>query len=147
MISVMWVNIWNLQWASCDLHAIRTSHSWSYYRRSLISPHHVTEEHTPKRPHVTPTGDENQPCDEYPNLDFRPRGAPVPQRTQQKGWVLWFQRVKERFVFHTLESENPTFLMTVPGEKPSLNVFFLFWLPQGVWAMHNIMRWTLVGVC
>ena len=55
----------------------------SYYRRSLISPHHVTEEHTPKRPHVTSTGDENQSCDEYPNLDFRPRGAPVPQRTQQ----------------------------------------------------------------
>ena len=48
---------------------------------------------------------------------------------QEKVWVLWFQRVKDRFVlpgqdkpvFHTLESENPTFLMTAPVEKPSLN--------------------------
>ena len=39
----------------------------------------------------------------------------------EKDWVLWFQRVKDRFVFHTLESENPIFLMTAPAEKPSLN--------------------------
>ena len=60
----------------------------------------------------------------------------------EKGWVLWFQRVKDRFVlrrqdrqgktnlsftwqdksvFHMLEPENPTFLMTTPVEKPSLN--------------------------
>ena len=40
----------------------------------------------------------------------------------EKGWVLWFQCVKDRFVFHTLEPENPTFLMTAPAEKPSLKV-------------------------
>ena len=48
------------------------------------------------------------------------------QKGTEKGWVLWFQRVKDRFVwqdkpvFHTLESENPTFLMTAPVEKPAL---------------------------
>ena len=34
-------------------------------------------------------------------------------RSHEKGWVLWFQRVKDRQdkpVFHTLEPENPTFL-------------------------------------
>ena len=40
--------------------------------------------------------------------------------------------MKDRFVrqdkpvFHTLESENPTFLMTTPAEKPSLKCFFYF---------------------
>ena len=30
---------------------------------------------------------------------------------------------KDKPVFHTLESENPTFLMTAPAEKPSLNLY------------------------
>ena len=28
-------------------------------------------------------------------------------------------------VFHTLESENPTFLMTTPVEKPALNINYM----------------------
>ena len=40
-------------------------------------------------------------------------------RSYEKGWVLWFQCVKDWFVlsrqdkpvFHTLEPENPTFLL------------------------------------
>ena len=47
----------------------------------------------------------------------------------EKGWVLWFQRVKagmsDKPAFHTLESENPTFLMTTPVEKPVLNTYVM----------------------
>ena len=30
---------------------------------------------------------------------------------------------QDKPVFHTLESENPTFLMTTPVEKPALNSY------------------------
>ena len=35
--------------------------------------------------------------------------------------VLRLKRRQDKSVFHTLEPENPTFLMTVPVEKPSLS--------------------------
>ena len=37
--------------------------------------------------------------------------------------------MKDRFVFHTLESENPTFLMTTPAEKPSLKLHAVGHIP------------------
>ena len=35
--------------------------------------------------------------------------------------ALWPKHWQDKPVFHTLESENPTFLMTMPVEKPTLN--------------------------
>ena len=57
-------------------------------------------------------------------------------RSNEKGWVLWFQRVKDRFdkpVFHTLESENPTFLIT--------NLRTILKL---LWWRHNHVTYTYI---
>ena len=60
--------------------------------------------------------------------------------------VLWPKRRQDKPVFHTLESENPTFLMTTPVEKPALNwssVVNLVCKPQYTYTREQVIDFTL----